>query len=171
LVFSWWLLQVKVGTTLYQAPEIVRKAKHGAPVDWWALGVLLVQMLTGETPFAEAGGDGAAGGAGGVGGDVDETVIESNILSHTGGVPARSAAAVPAGASELVAGLLTPNPAFRLGSSGGASQVRHTDWLRDIDWAALEARTLPVQHLPPPLSEDVDQALVELCKRCQSGFD
>lgn len=166
-------LQVKVGTTLYQAPEIVRKAKHGASVDWWALGVLLVEMVTGETPF---GTDGAAGGVSAAGGDArgdgDELVVESNILAHTGGVPTRSAAAVPAGAvSELVAGLLAPDPAARLGSSGGATQVRRAGWLRDVDWAALDARTLPAPHLPPPVGDDADLALVELCKRCQSGFE
>jgi len=155
----------------------VRKAKHGAPVDWWALGVLLVEMLTGETPFgtdiaaAHVEANGAAGGADEPRGESDEAVIESNILSHTGGVPTRSAAAVPAGApSELVAGLLTPDPVARLGSSGGATQVRSANWLLDIDWAALEARTLPVPHIPPPVAEDVDQALVELCMSSANIF-
>lgn len=42
-----------------QAPELIRKAAHGAGVDWWALGVLVLELLSGESPFA-AGDDEAS---------------------------------------------------------------------------------------------------------------
>jgi serine/threonine protein kinase len=40
------------GTTEYLAPEIVMRQPYGPPVDWWALGVLIYEMLFGTTPFA-----------------------------------------------------------------------------------------------------------------------
>ena len=68
-----------------------------------------------------------------------------------------------------MAGLLNPDAAARLG--GGGPAVRGAAWLRGVDWAALEARTLPPPHVPPPLAQDPEEALLELTRRCQSGFD
>lgn len=43
------------GTPEYLAPEIVKgsssKAGYGKSVDWWALGILLFEMLAGYPPF------------------------------------------------------------------------------------------------------------------------
>jgi len=36
----------------YLAPELVQGGGHGAPVDWWALGILIFEMLVGYSPFA-----------------------------------------------------------------------------------------------------------------------
>ena len=35
------------GTAAYLAPEIIRQAGYGTGVDWWALGMVLHEMLTG----------------------------------------------------------------------------------------------------------------------------
>jgi serine/threonine protein kinase len=44
-------LQDGCGTVMYMAPELVGKtqlATHGFPVDWWALGCVLFEMVTGK---------------------------------------------------------------------------------------------------------------------------
>lgn len=35
----------------YLAPEIIQSKGHGKSVDWWALGVLIYEMLAGYPPF------------------------------------------------------------------------------------------------------------------------
>jgi serine/threonine protein kinase len=39
------------GTPEYLAPEIIQTAGHGKGVDWWALGILIYEMLAGYPPF------------------------------------------------------------------------------------------------------------------------
>uniref|UniRef100_A0A0L8H6M9 Protein kinase domain-containing protein n=1 Tax=Octopus bimaculoides TaxID=37653 RepID=A0A0L8H6M9_OCTBM len=39
------------GTVEYMAPEILMRTGHGKAVDWWSLGALMYDMLTGSPPF------------------------------------------------------------------------------------------------------------------------
>lgn len=39
------------GTAEYLAPEILEMSGHGFAVDWWTLGVLIYEMITGRPPF------------------------------------------------------------------------------------------------------------------------
>ena len=35
----------------YLAPEIIQSKGHGKSVDWWALGILIYEMIAGYPPF------------------------------------------------------------------------------------------------------------------------
>jgi serine/threonine protein kinase len=39
------------GTSDYVAPEVIKREPYSFPVDWWASGILLYELLCGLTPF------------------------------------------------------------------------------------------------------------------------
>lgn len=39
------------GTPQYLAPEIIALKPYGKPVDWWALGILMFEMVAGDVPY------------------------------------------------------------------------------------------------------------------------
>lgn len=45
------------GTPEYLAPEIVDRKGHGRAVDWWSVGCIIYEMLTGQPPFTLQNGN------------------------------------------------------------------------------------------------------------------
>ena len=42
---------IKIGTPLYMAPEILNENSYDNKIDIWAIGVLTTELLTGHPPF------------------------------------------------------------------------------------------------------------------------
>lgn len=116
-----------VGTEEYIAPEIITGAGHSSAIDWWALGILLYEMLYGRTPFR--------------GKNRQKTF--SNILNKDLTFP--SSIPVSLAARQLIHSLLNRDPASRLGSSGGASEIKDHPFFRGIAWPLIRCM------IPPPL--------------------
>eukprot|EP01062_Namystynia_karyoxenos_P018274 TRINITY_DN16790_c0_g1_i1.p2 TRINITY_DN16790_c0_g1~~TRINITY_DN16790_c0_g1_i1.p2 ORF type:complete len:361 (+),score=135.76 TRINITY_DN16790_c0_g1_i1:96-1085(+) len=113
-----------VGVRHARAPEVVRKEEYGTAVDWWGLGVLTWELLAGKPPFGLYDEEGDSGG------------IERRILQGIGALPLPRAAEGAPAVQSLLSGLLTADPAQRLGS-GGAAQVRQHPAFTGIDWEAM----------------------------------
>lgn len=43
------------GTPEYLPPEMLSREGHAAPADWWAMGIIIYELLTGITPFVDGG--------------------------------------------------------------------------------------------------------------------
>lgn len=57
------------GTPDYIAPEILQELPYGATVDWWALGVLMYEMMAGQPPFEADNED-----------DLFESILHDDVL-------------------------------------------------------------------------------------------
>ncbi|KAI9593253.1 kinase-like domain-containing protein [Syncephalis fuscata] len=117
------------GTPEYLAPEIIQSKGHGKPVDWWALGILIFEMLAGYPPFF----------------DDNPFGIYEKILAGRIQFPAHFDPA----AKDIVKRLLTADRTKRLGNlRGGAEDIRKHKWFRDVDWVALLNREIQAPIVP-----------------------
>jgi len=119
-------LQDGCGTAMYVAPEIASgfNQNHGYPVDWWGLGCVLVEMLTGEAPFGDT-----------------EKMSKFEIFNNINGAPPRLGMSMKSTIKTLAKGLLDKDQTKRF----NFDSVRKCEWLSEFPWTGLEAR----QILPP----------------------
>lgn len=124
------------GTPEYLAPELLLGHGYTRAVDWWTLGVLLYEMLSGLPPFYSE--------------DVNE--MYRKILQD----PLRFGDEISPDARSLLTLLLNRDPQQRLGSGvGGAQDIkRHPFFARHIDWKRLLAK-----KVQPPFKPAVASAI------------
>ncbi|XP_029645740.1 protein kinase C delta type isoform X1 [Octopus sinensis] len=117
------------GTPDYIAPEILHGQKYGISVDWWSFGVLLYEMLMGQSPFH---GD-------------DEDDLFQSILYDDLFYPRW----LPPDSFRCLSGLLERNPITRLGMPGcPQGEIRNHPFFKPIDWEKLERREIEPPFKP-----------------------
>ncbi|ETI55667.1 AGC/PKA protein kinase [Phytophthora nicotianae CJ01A1] len=118
------------GTPEYLAPEIIQSKGHGKSVDWWALGVLIYEMLAGYPPFY----------------DENPFGIYQKILDGKVDFPKH----IDSKAKDLIKKLLSQDRTKRLGClRGGSEDVKKHKYFGKVDWDAVLARTETPPYLPP----------------------
>uniref|UniRef100_A0A3P8UIG6 non-specific serine/threonine protein kinase n=1 Tax=Cynoglossus semilaevis TaxID=244447 RepID=A0A3P8UIG6_CYNSE len=127
------------GTIEYMAPEILMRSGHNRAVDWWSLGALMYDMLTGAPPFT---------------GENRKKTIDK-ILKCKLNLPPY----LTQEARDLLKRLLKRNASSRLGAGvGDASEVQTHPFFRHINWEDLLARKVEPPFKPFLQSaEDVSQ--------------
>ncbi|XP_018617563.1 serine/threonine-protein kinase N1 isoform X3 [Scleropages formosus] len=117
------------GTPEFLAPEVLTDTSYTRAVDWWGLGVLVYEMLVGESPFP---------------GDDEEEVFDSIVNDEV-----RYPRFLSTEAIGLMRRLLRRNPDRRLGSSEkDAEDVKKQPFFRGMDWEALLQKKLPPPFIP-----------------------
>ena len=131
--------RTQCGTPYYMAPEIVKNLPYGQGVDWWAVGVMIFEMMTGHKPFycdEEEDTDD----------DLDQKILNDELNFPEDMSPA---------AISIVKKLLKKNPKKRLGSNGSDDTVRQHPFFKGIDWQALqEKRVKPPGKVAKKRQED-----------------
>ena len=120
------------GTPDYIAPEILEEQEYDASVDWWALGVLMYEMMAGQPPFEAENED-----------DLFETILNDEVLYPVW---------LSKEAVAILKGFLTKKPWRRLGCVKSAGMDRailtHPFFMGHIDWEALECRSVEPPFKP-----------------------
>ncbi|KAI0270055.1 Pkinase-domain-containing protein [Gloeopeniophorella convolvens] len=122
------------GTPEYLAPEILNGAGYNRTIDWWTLGVLLYEMLVGLPPFYD---------------EITDKMYEKILRD-----PLVFPEEVAPHARSILTGLLTRDPAQRLGVNG-AEEIKRHPFFAKIDWRRLAQKKI---HPPfkPSVSSPVD---------------
>uniref|UniRef100_A0A1B8Y2D7 Protein kinase domain-containing protein n=1 Tax=Xenopus tropicalis TaxID=8364 RepID=A0A1B8Y2D7_XENTR len=118
----------RCGTLFYMAPEIF-KGRYTRSVDWWALGVTIYKLLTGDVPFYA------------------DTDLEYLMLAG------REEPEYPDDLTEdtrdILENLLKKDPEQRLGAGEhGAEDVRKSPFFEGLDWEALEKKEIEPPFIP-----------------------
>ncbi|XP_023712893.1 putative protein kinase C delta type homolog isoform X6 [Cryptotermes secundus] len=123
------------GTPDYMAPEIIKGLKYNQCVDWWSFGVLLYEMLIGQSPFSGC----------------DEDDLFWSICNEQPQYPRF----LSREANSILHLFLEKDSSKRLGTNGSmAGDVVDQPFFRNIDWNALERR-----ELEPPFKPRVQHPL------------
>ncbi|XP_056875465.1 serine/threonine-protein kinase N2 [Takifugu flavidus] len=117
------------GTPEFLAPEVLTESNYTRSVDWWGLGVLIYEMLVGESPFP---------------GDDEEEVFDSIVNDDV-----RCPRFLSPQSASLIQQLLQKNPETRLGAGEeDALQVKSHRFFQATDWDALLAKRVKPPFLP-----------------------
>ncbi|KAM9336453.1 cGMP-dependent protein kinase 1-like isoform 1-T1 [Symphorus nematophorus] len=121
------------GTPEYVAPEIILNKGHDVSADYWSLGILMYELLTGSPPFS--------------GPDPMKTY---NIILR-GIDMIEFPKKITKNAANLIKKLCRDNPSERLGNlKNGVKDIQKHKWFEGFNWDGLRKGTLT-----PPITPDV----------------
>jgi cGMP-dependent protein kinase len=126
------------GTPDYVSPEIILNRGHDYSCDYWSLGVLMFELLTGAPPFTS-----------------DEPMKTYNIILR--GIDAVDfPRSISQKAQNLIKKLCRDNLSERLGyQRGGIEDIMKHKWFDGFNWIGLKSRTLPAPYVPK-ISSPID---------------
>jgi len=136
-----------LGTPLYLSPEMITQQGHGHATDWWGLGIMLFEMLTGDTPFQ---------GRSGTLQSLYTEIQEYKVPQLSQAVRCSQLA------EQVVEGLLVKDPAQRL----SGADLRTHPWFAahnpalatPADWEMLLRKEISPPYVPPTEEEAASPA-------------
>ncbi|CDW79969.1 kinase superfamily protein isoform 1 [Stylonychia lemnae] len=126
-----------LGTADYMAPEVIQGKDHTYVLDFWSLGVVAYEFLTGGLPFN----------------DESPEKVFKRILNRQLTFPeiGTDDGQITPQAFDFINRLLTSDPANRLGAKG-INEIKHHPLFSDIDWENLMDSEPPFK----PVGRDQD---------------
>ncbi|CAE6450986.1 unnamed protein product [Rhizoctonia solani] len=119
------------GTPDYLAPEIVNQKSYNKSVDWYAVGILLYEMLAGAPPFFSE--------------EPNPMRLYEKIRAGRIEYPRH----FEPGAVNLMRGLLVTDLSLRLGNMiGGSKDVFNHPWFSEVPWERLANKEVQPPYVP-----------------------
>ncbi|CAE7232634.1 unnamed protein product [Rhizoctonia solani] len=119
------------GTPDYLAPEIVNQKSYNKSVDWYAVGILLYEMLAGAPPFFSE--------------EPNPMRLYERIRAGRIEYPRH----FEPGAVDLMRGLLVTDLSLRLGNmQGGSKDVFNHLWFAEVPWERLANKEVQPPYVP-----------------------
>ena len=115
------------GTPEYMAPEVLSQQGHGFCVDYWGLGMLVYEMMTGLPPWY--------------------TTDRAKLFRRLKSAPLDIPSYFSVQSANCVSALLERNPSRRLGVTGIRTAMEH-EFFRNISWRSLYARRVEAPIRP-----------------------
>ena len=129
------------GSIDYMAPEILSAKGHGKTADWWSVGVLIFEMLSGTLPFKGK----------------NKQAVQKAICSEKVKVPNY----FQPDAVGLIKGLLAKDPSLRLGrGETGTADVKGHKYFKSVEWSKIALKAIN-----PPFKPNVQG------QHCVANFD
>ncbi|KAE8454456.1 hypothetical protein EG329_000079 [Mollisiaceae sp. DMI_Dod_QoI] len=120
------------GTPEYLAPEVIQSKGHTTAVDWWALGILIYEFLTGYPPFWNS----------------NPIEIYKQIVSKPVHFPTEPA--ISPDAKDIIRQFCTVDRSKRLGNiSGRAARVKEHPFFNGVLWDEVYYRKYRGPIIPP----------------------
>ena len=113
------------GTPIYVAPEVLTGQGYNKLVDWWSLGVLLYEFLTGSSPYLEAR----------IRPDIKiykKKLVQDPLISDS--------------AFDLITKLCKFDASQRIGRN--VEEIKNHEFFKDIDWIKMEKKEITPPYKP-----------------------
>lgn len=123
------------GTIEYMAPEVVRGGTtgHDFSVDWWSVGVLTYELLTGASPFTVEGERN------------NQAEISKRILKSQPPMPDNISGDI----KDFIQKLLVKDPRKRLGGGiDDALELKKHRFFKGLDWEDLSTKRIAAPFVP-----------------------
>jgi serum/glucocorticoid-regulated kinase 2 len=147
------------GTAEYLAPEMLIGSGHDYTVDWWALGILIYEMLVGIPPFFHKNKH-----------RMYFLIKESPVNFPD---PVKHGIDISPNAKDIIKKLLDKNRKKRLGATGGVAEILAHPFFAKIDFEKLLNKKL-VPPYRPQITDDLkyfDQKLTSKDDFAESVID
>ena len=134
------------GTPGYMAPEVMCRLNHGVAVDYFAIGVIVYEIMFAVRPYLGKSRK-----------EIREEILAKQVQIKKEDIPEGWSNE----AADFVNRLLQRKPINRLGYNG-PDEIKTHPWIKDMNWNGLESKRLVSPFIPNESEDNFDSRIQSL---------